>query len=91
MITEACKLAGVDVSGDILKPPVSDMDLTTWRRLMIKREEIPTGGKRRRVQSSEASTSVREEFERVIPDEDRFDDDDDEMRRFLLLMILGSL
>ena len=57
LITEACKLAGVDVSGDILKPPMSDMDLTTWRRLMIKRGEIPTGGKRRRVQSSEAGTS----------------------------------
>jgi hypothetical protein len=76
LITEACKLAGVDISGDILKPPVSDMDLTTWRRLMIKRGEIPTGGKRRRVRSSEAETSVREEFERIVPDED--DDDEEE-------------
>jgi hypothetical protein len=76
LITEACKLAGVDISGDILKPPMSDMDLTTWRRLMIKRGEIPTGGKRRRVRSSEAGTSVREEFERVIPEED--DDDEEE-------------
>ena len=78
LITEAYKLAGVDVSGDILKPLMSDMDLTTWRRLMLKRGEIPTCGKRRRVQSSEAGTSVREEFERVIPDDDRFDDDEDE-------------
>ena len=29
LITDACKLVGVDISGDILKPPMSDMDLTT--------------------------------------------------------------
>ena len=29
LITEMCRLAGVDISGDVLKPPFSDMDLTT--------------------------------------------------------------
>ena len=59
LITKACKLAGVDVSEDVLKPPVSDMDLTTWRRLMSKRGELLTGEKRRRVHSSETGTSAR--------------------------------
>ena len=78
LITEVCKLAGVDISGDVLKPPLSDMDLTTWCHLMSKHGELPIGKKRRRMHSSETGTSAGAEFERVVPDEEHFDDDDDD-------------
>ena len=58
LITEACRLVGVDISGDMLKPSSFDMDLTTWSRLMSNRGELPTAEKRRGVHRSETSMSV---------------------------------
>ena len=84
LITEMCRLTGVDIYGDVLKPPPADLGWTTWYGLLRKlgmpipgEVDRPPTRKMRRVSRSEAGTSADAEFDRVIPDDDQDDQESD--------------